>query len=582
MIHSELIVTLVVAFVGAFCGGFVAARLGLPPILGYLIAGIAIGPHTPGGAADADLALQLAEVGVILLMFGVGLHFSLKELVAVGPIAVPGAIGQSATATLMGFGIAQVWGWSVTEGIIFGLCLSVASTVVLLRALEDRNLLDTHAGHVAVGWLIVEDLFTVLILVLLPALAGTEEGSTGLLPGLAGGNRMLEIMLALFQAALFVVLMLIGGRRIIPWLLTEVVRVGSRELFTLSILATALGVAFGSAELFGASLALGAFLAGVVLNESDLSHRAGLEALPLSDAFAVVFFVSVGMLFDPAILVDEPWHVAGTVAIIIAGKSIAAFAIVAGAGYGVRTGLTVSAALAQVGEFSFILATLGLSLDVLPEEANNLVLAGSIISITLNPFFFRNIDVLETWLSKFSGFVRFAERRYTEIAKEEETPDLRRHTIVCGFGPAGQSLARVLEGRGLPFLVVEYDPFVIERVRAEGYESVFGDCANPEVLELAGIAEARMVALTFSQVRDTMLAAQAARDLNPRVDIVARGSSGGGTHRLLRDVGVSEVVDPEFEASLELLRHVLHRFGIDGREITALQARSRAEHYRGE
>ena len=580
MIHSELIVTLVVAFVAAFAGGLVAARLGLPPILGYLIAGIMIGPNTPGGAADADLALQLAEVGVILLMFGVGLHFSLKELVAVGPIAVPGAVGQSATATVLGFGISQLWGWSFTEGIIFGLCLSVASTVVLLRALEERNLLDTHAGHVAVGWLIVEDLFTVLILVLLPAFAGSDEGSQGLLTEFGGDVKALEITLALFQAALFIVLMLIFGRRVIPWILTEVVRVGSRELFTLSILATALGVAFGSAELFGASLALGAFLAGIVLNESDLSHRAGLEALPLSDAFAVVFFVSVGMLFDPEILIDEPWHVAATVAIIVIGKSLAAFGIVTGAGFGVRTGLTVSAALAQVGEFSFILAALGLSLGVLPEEANNLVLAGSILSITLNPFFFRNIDVLETWLTKFDAFVRFADRRYTELAEEDEVPDLRRHTIVCGFGATGQSLARVLDGRGLSFLVIEYDPFVIERVRAEGYESVFGDCTNPEVLETAGIGEARMVALTFSDVRDTMLAAQAARNMNPRIDIVARGSSGGGTHRLLREVGVSELVDPEFEASLELVRHVLHRFGVDGREITALQARSRAEHYR--
>jgi CPA2 family monovalent cation:H+ antiporter-2 len=339
-------------------------------------------------------------------------------------------------------------------------------------------------------------------------------------------------------------------------------------------------VAFGSSELFGASLALGAFLAGVVLNESDLSHRAGLEALPLRDAFAVLFFVSVGMLFDPEILIDEPLHVAGTLAIIVVGKTIAAFAIVTGAGYGVRTGLTVSAALAQVGEFSFILAALGLSLGVLPEEANSLVLAGSILSITLNPFFFRNIDVLETWLSKFEGFVRFAERRYSELAVEDEASNLRRHIIICGYGAGGANLARVLEGRGLPFLIVEYDPFVIDRVRAAGYEAVFGDCTNAEVMEQAGVAEARMVALTFSQIRDALLAAQVARNLNPRIDVVARGSSGGGTHRLLREVGVSEVVDPEFESSLELVRHVLHRFGVDGREITALQARSRGEHYR--
>ncbi|HEX5139968.1 MAG TPA: cation:proton antiporter, partial [Dehalococcoidia bacterium] len=380
MIHSDLIVTLVLAFGGALAGGLIAARLGLPPILGYLLAGMLIGPNTPGGHADATLALQLSEIGVILLMFGVGLHFSLREIVAVGPIAIPGAIGQSAVATLLGLGVSVLWGWSLTEGLILGLCLSVASTVVLLRALEDRNLLDTHAGHVAVGWLIVEDLFTVLILVLLPAFAEPGGGGNGLAGSLGQGHPILAIALSLGQAILFVALMVVFGRRAIPRMLQEVVNAGSRELFTLAILAIAIGVAYGSAELFGASLALGAFLAGIVLNESELSHRAGLEALPLRDAFAVLFFVSVGMLFDPEIMLDHPVHLLGVVLVVVVGKSLAAFAIVTGMGFGVRTGLTVSAALAQIGEFSFILAALGLSLGLIPNEANNLILGGAIVS----------------------------------------------------------------------------------------------------------------------------------------------------------------------------------------------------------
>ncbi|HEX5368546.1 MAG TPA: cation:proton antiporter [Dehalococcoidia bacterium] len=576
MIHSDLIVTLVFAFVAAFAGGMIAVRLGLPPILGYVLAGVVIGPYTPGGHADATLATQLAEVGVILLMFGVGLHFSLQELFDVSNIAVPGAVVQSAAATLLAFAVSETWGWSLTEGLIFGLSLSVASTIVLLQALEDRNLLDSHPGHVAVGWLIVEDLFTVVILVLLPVFSGSGADGTGLLAGLAGSSEILRVVLSLAQAILFVVLMLAFGRRIIPIALTEVVRSGSRELFTLAILAIALGVAFGSAELFGASLALGAFLAGIVLNESELSHRAGLEALPLRDAFAVLFFVSVGMLFDPSVLVNDPVHVIATVLIIVVGKSVVAFLITAGMGVGVRTSLTVSAALAQVGEFSFILADLGITLHVLPAEANNLILAGAIFSITLNPFFFRNIRALEGWMARSPSFVRFADRRYVEAV---EGPSLRRHTIICGFGTGGASLAGILEGRKLPFVVVEYDRFAVERARIAGYDAVFGDCTRPEVLEQAGITEARICVLTFSTLGSVLIASQTARTLNPRIDIAARGPA-GGSRRVLREAGVSEVVEPEFEASLELVRHVLHRFGIDAREIAALQAQRRSEHYR--
>jgi CPA2 family monovalent cation:H+ antiporter-2 len=576
MAHDDLIVTLVAAFVAAFAGGFVAARLSLPPIVGYILAGVAIGPYTPGGSASPEVIEQLAEVGVILLMFGVGLHFSIREMLDVSPIALPGAVGQSAIATLLGLGVSLLWGWPVGDGIVFGLCLSVASTIVMLRALEERNLLDTHPGHLAVGWLIVEDLVAVLILVLLPAFSASGEIEAGLASALAGDNQALVILFALTQAAVFVALMLYAGRKLVPRLLTEVVRAGSRELFTLCILALALGVAFGSSELFGASLALGAFLAGVVLNESELSHRAGLEALPLRDAFAVLFFVSVGMLFDPAILTEQPFHILAVVAIIMLGKAAAAFIIVTGIGYGVRTALIVSAALAQVGEFSFILSGLGFSLGVLPEEGTSLILAGAILSITLNPFIFRNIDLAEGWLARWPSFNRLANRR-APISEAEIA--VRRHVVICGFGQTGSSLARTLSGRGLPFVIVENDPFVFDRARAAGFTAVFGDATQTAVLEQARVSEARTLAVTFANQPDAPLTVQNARRLNPDIDAVARGS-GPDTHRLLRQAGASEVVDPEFEASLEFVRHVLHRYGVDGREIAALQSRRRAEHYR--
>jgi CPA2 family monovalent cation:H+ antiporter-2 len=557
-----------------------ASRIGLPTIIGYLLAGIVIGPYTPGGSVSPDLAAELAEVGVILLMFGVGLHFSLKELLAVGPIAIPGAIGQSFAATVLGVGVSQLWGWSLEEGLVLGLSISVASTIVLLRALEDRNMMDTHAAHVAVGWLIVEDLFTVVFLVVLPAYAGSDEE----IPGIASyvipeAGAELQIVVALAQAAIFVAVMLVVGMRVIPLLLEEVVKAGSRELFTLSILAIALGVAFGSSEIFGASLALGAFLAGIVLNESELSHRAGLEALPLRDAFAVVFFVSVGMIFDPAILAEEPLQVIAVVLIVIAGKSLAAFAIVSVMGYGLRTGVTVSAALAQVGEFSFLLITLAVSLDLFPEESTSLVLAAALISITLNPFLFGSLGAIQTRLMRHERLVRFADRRSPEEGLDEtHMISVRRHAVVCGFGTTGAGLVRTFSGRGLPFVVIENDPFVFERVRNAGVPAVFGDATRADVLEQAGITEARICAITFASPADGLLTAQAARQLNPRIDVIAR-SSGDGV-ALLRRAGATEVVDPEFESTLEFVRHALHRFGIDAREIAAIQSRWRADHYR--
>ncbi len=380
----SLISTVAVGLALAFAGGFAAVRLGVPPIVGYLLAGVAIGPFTPGYVGDTHLAPQLAEIGVMLLMFGVGMHFSIRDLVAVWRIAVPGAIGQIVVAAALGIGVSRLWGWTIGAGLVFGLALSVASTVVLLRALDERGMLDLPDGRIAVGWLVVEDLFTVAVLVLLPPLAAALGGGAMAVDGLAW-----PLALTFGKIACFIALMLVVGARVLPWLLEQVVRTGSRELFTLAVVAAALGIAFAASELFGVSFALGAFFAGVVINESDYSHRAAEQAKPLEDAFAVLFFLSVGMLFDPGILIRHPYQLLAVLAVILLGKSVAALAIVRLAGYPAATALTVSASLAQIGEFSFMLAALGTALGLLSVEGQNLILAGALISITLNPAAFR-------------------------------------------------------------------------------------------------------------------------------------------------------------------------------------------------
>lgn len=390
--ETSLIATIAVGLAMAFVGGLIAHRLRLTPIVGYLLAGLAVGPFTPGFVADAEISAQLAEIGVILLMFGVGIHFSFSDLLAVRRIAVPGALGQILVATLLGVGLAALWGWGLGAGIVFGLALSVASTVVLLKALEDRDAVSSSDGQIAVGWLIVEDLVMVLALVLLPALAGPLGGTPP--PGAADTSLLLTLGWTLGKVALFALLMLVVGTRVIPWLLERVERTGSRELFTLGVLAIALGVAFGSAELFGVSFALGAFFAGVIVNGSDLSHRAAQQALPLQDAFAVLFFVSVGMLFDPSVLLESPLRVLATLLVIVVGKSVAAALIVLFFRRTTETAFRISASLAQIGEFSFILAGLGLSLGLLPPEGQSLIVAGALLSIVLNPFLFRAIDPL--------------------------------------------------------------------------------------------------------------------------------------------------------------------------------------------
>ncbi|RZJ09469.1 MAG: sodium:proton antiporter, partial [Acidovorax sp.] len=440
MTHSLTLIHTIAAALGlALALGFVATRLRLPALVGYLLAGVVIGPFTPGFVADGAMASQLAEIGVMLLMFGVGLHFSFGDLLAVRKIAVPGAVVQMIVATAMGMGLATWWGWSLGGALVFGLALSVASTVVLLRALETLGILDSHTGRIAVGWLVVEDLAMVLVLVLLPPLAGWlggEGGSAG-----AGGVDGLALWQTLgwtlLQVGGFVVLMLVVGRRLFPWVLWQVARTGSRELFTLCVVAAAVGIAFGSAALFGVSFALGAFFAGMVMRESEFSHRAAQESLPLRDAFAVLFFVSVGMLFNPAVLWDRPVQVLAVVAIIMLGKTLAAAALVLAFRYPLNTALTVSASLAQIGEFSFILVALGSSLGLLPPEGASLVLAGALISMALNPMLFHAIAPLQAWLRARSEIARRLEQRDDPLAELPMTTDgryLARQVVLVGYG----------------------------------------------------------------------------------------------------------------------------------------------------
>jgi len=415
--------------------GFIAARLKLPVLVGYLIAGIIIGPATPGFVADVELSTQLAEIGVMLLMFGVGLHFSLDDLLAVRRISLPGALVQITVTTLLGIAVAALWGWSLAAGLVFGLALSVASTVVLLRTLESRGLLETVNGRIAVGWLVVEDLVMVLVLVLLPPLALWLGGNPNAVPEGAENRSLLTTLVLTFgQVSVFIALMLVVGKRLFPWLLWQIARTGSRELFTLCVIAAAVGIAYGSAELFGVSFALGAFFAGMVMRESPLSYRAAEESLPLRDAFSVLFFVSVGMLFDPGVLTRQPLQVITVVLIIIFGKSLAAFFLVLLFRYPLNTALTVSASLAQIGEFSFILANLGVSLGVLPTEGQSLILAGAIISIALNPLVFHAIEPVQAWIRSRSKLAQTLERPDDPLAARRRSSDREGHTVCGGRG----------------------------------------------------------------------------------------------------------------------------------------------------
>ena len=539
----SLIATIAAGFGLAMVLGFIAIHLRMPPLVGYLLAGVLISPTTPGFVADVSLAAQLAEIGVMLLMFGVGLHFSIDDLVAVKRIAVPGAIVQIAAATLLGLVTAVWWGWDIGAALVFGLCLSVASTVVLLRALEARGLLKSINGQIAVGWLVVEDLVMVLVLVLLPALAGVLSADTGTLAAEAAGAvdaRLWETVgITLAKVAGFIVLMLVFGRRLLPKLLWWVARTGSRELFTLAVVAVAVGVAFGAAKLFDVSFALGAFFAGMMLRESEFSHRAADESLPLRDAFAVLFFVSVGMLFDPAVIWNEPVKLLAVVAIIMIGKTIAAVALVLLFRYPLNTALTVGASLAQIGEFSFILAGLGVSLKLMPSEGQSLVLAGALISIALNSAIFGVMEPLRHWILQRSSLARRLELRDDPLAQLPMSTDhrlLSGQVVLVGYGRVGRQIAHALTEANIPFVVAEQNRELVDALRRDGRSAVSGDAATPEVLIQAHIARAAMLVIAIPDTVDVRRMVDIARTLNPGIRVALRAQSEDDAELLRHDV----------------------------------------------
>jgi K+:H+ antiporter len=551
MPHHTLITTIVVALVLAFVFGVVAQRLRFSPLVGYLVAGVLISPFTPGYVADQGIANELAEIGVILLMFGVGLHFSLEDLLSVGRIAIPGAIAQIASATALGMGLAWWLGWPVSAGLVFGLALSVASTVVLLRAMQERRLLETERGRIAVGWLIVEDLAMVLTLVLLPALAPVlAAGATLSLTAL-----VLPIAITLGKVTAFVAIMLVVGKRLIPWILHYVAHTGSRELFRLSVLAIALGVAFEAATLFDVSFALGAFFAGMILSESELSQRAASETLPLRDAFAVLFFVSVGMLVDPMVVAREPGAVLATVLIIVVGKSIAAFVIVRLFGHPTATALTIAASLAQIGEFSFILAGLGVGLKLLPEPARDLILAGAILSILLNPLFFAALD---RWLAKTEAksATDAVSDAHGETAAREPVPltRLTDHVVLVGHGRVGAFISAALPA-DMALLVIEDDARRVATLGGAEREAIAGNAADPEVMRAANLAAARCLLVAIPDAFEGGQVVAQARELNPALPIVARAHSEDEIEHLKKH-GATKVVMGEHEIAKAMIADV--------------------------
>lgn len=596
MPHDVTLLMTIAAGLGlAFIFGLGAARLRLPTILGYLLAGVLVGPFTPGFVADAGLASQLAEIGVILLMFGVGLHFSLDDLMAVRRIAIPGAVAQIAVATGLGMGLSLLWGWTWGTGLVFGLSLSVASTVVLLRALEDRGALESVDGRIAVGWLIVEDLVTVLALVLLPALADViapaaiaDGAATAGDRGAGSGTSLVAIIgLTLLKVGAFLVVMLAGGRRVVPWVLRKVVKTGSRELFTLAVLAVALGLAVVAALLFDVSFALGAFFAGVIVSESDFSAEAAHNALPLQDAFAVLFFVSVGMLFDPMIFLRQPLQLLAVVLIILVGKSLAAFAIVRTFGYSTHTALTISASLAQIGEFSFILSALGVSLGLLPKESQSLIVAGALLSITFNPFVFGAVDPIANWLNRLA----LRRERTSEHPATGATPAVAgagpaslpgvpddllphahdtaefehpvrtfgpNHVVLVGAGRVGYPVLRELRRQGVSHTAIDESDDTATRLVTEGYQVMQGDATAPGVLRAAGLEQAVLVLVATPDAWTARTVLARAHQLNPGVEVIVRTHS-DEERGFLEEMGAARALYAERELAVSMVREALTR-----------------------
>ncbi len=582
MLHETTLIATIAAGIGlAYLLGLAATRLRVPPLVGYLLAGVIVGPFTPGFVADAGLAQQLAEVGVVLLMFGVGIHFSVSDLVAVRRIALPGAVVQIAAATVLGAVFCRLWAdWSWSQGTVFGLCLSVASTVVLLRALEDRGLLDSADGRVAVGWLVVEDLVTVLVLVLLPTFSTAMPGSDGH----SGSDVLVGIAAALGKVAAFVILMLVIGRRVVPWLLYRTARTGSRELFTLAVLAVALGVAFGASAIFGVSFALGAFVAGMVVNGSNLSHEAARGALPLQDAFSVLFFVAVGMLFDPSILVRQPLEVAVIVLIVMVGKSLAAFFIVLAFRHSIATALTISASLAQIGEFSFILAALAIELGLLPQSGQGLIVAGALISISLNPVAFATAPRIARWIGARPKLLDRLERdgaRSAESVPDPAIAKLRDHVVIVGFGRVGSAVGEALARRSIPYAVVEQDRERTEALREQGLPMIHGDATRPGVLGQARLEHARLLVVAAPDPYQVRTIIENARSANSAIETVVRTHS-ENEREYLEKHGVGLALVGERELALSLAHHALMQMGCsdDEADATVSEVRSPATRLR--
>lgn len=565
MHEVPLLINIVVALVVAFIGGIIARRIGLPTIVGYLLAGIVIGPFTPGFVGDTDTISQLAELGVIFLMFGVGLHFSFSDLWKVRSVAVPGAIGRMVVVILLGFGFSQLNGWTVTSGIVIGLAISIASTVILLRSLVDNGLLNTPHGQAAIGWVIVEDLATVLILVLMPTLVNTS-----------GGFDWAGLGLTLFKAAGFVILVMFAGTRLIPWALLRVAHTRSRELFILAVLAIALGIALGAAELFGVSLALGAFVAGVVVNESPLSHQVGADVLPFQEAFAVLFFVSIGMLVNPEYIFNNIGVILLFSALIVIGKAVVTIFMGFILPWPGRTTLVLAVALSQIGEFSFILGQEGMSLGLINRDQYSLILAGSLVSITINPLMYRLIQPAETWFKKIPILWRALDRHAPTPAAVDET--IKDHVVIVGYGRVGSHIVNLLMKMSVPHLVIDSDPDHIEQLNQKGILNLYGDASNSEVLTHAHLQNARALVVASHDESANELVVATARDISSKLPIIARATTEAGINQLAQ-LGAEDVIHPELEGGLEIVRHTLLKLDFPVTEIIRYMDAVRRDHY---
>jgi monovalent cation:H+ antiporter-2, CPA2 family len=572
----EIILTIITSLGAALVLGYITHRIGLSPIVGYLLAGLVIGPYTPGFVGNVQINSELAEVGVILLMFVVGLQFHWRDLLAVKAIAIPGAIAQSIVATIFGILVGTAFGWSVGAGLVLGIAIAVASTVVLIRVLTDNNVLATPQGHSAVGWLVVEDIFTVIVLVLLPATAsilhGTEHG---------GFYTIFKaLFISLGKLAVLALLMAMIGSRVIPWIMETVARSRSKELFTLAVLVMAIGIAAGSAWIFGASLALGAFLAGIVINRSPVGHQAISDVLPMRDAFAVLFFVSVGMLFDPRFLIEQPGLVLAVLGIILLAKPLTALLIVVLLGHPVRTALTVAIGLAQIGEFSFILSSMGRSLNVLPDAGQSVLVAGALISITLNPLLFRNIDRIESYLQRHAGLWRFltwrVKEKYWNTAQESGREKEKIRAVVVGYGPVGQTLTRILNDFEIKPVIIEMNVNTVKSLIERGYKAIYGDGSKKEILEAAGVGQSEYLLITLPEPAAHNQMMVYAKEINPDIRILVRAQY-LTQRKELEEAGVYQAAYEELEIGLALADLLLREIGLDENEIAREAEKVRIE-----